>query len=439
MTQKDVTLKWVKEADRILITASNGFSISEGLNLFANDQTLRIVLGDLIDKYHLPNLLTALSYDYPNKLDYWRAVSRVAEHYNYNYQGSQYTEQVKELIDNKPYYIWTSNTDHHFSQAGFDNVFEIEGNWLEGICSQHPDKHPKVNLLNKLHEIYEKDQAGTLTEADIPTCKECNAPLALNVASNIFQINKKQIANFRKFLAESENQNLLVIELGIGPNNRLIKEPTMQLIASLPNSHYITVNKGEVKIASDIADRSIGFSGTIGDSLNEILSGQSHGVKTISPKKVERPHYTPEELAQQEKMMQKFYPNYMVDSPFHGRLPLYFTVDKDHPAFLHGSESGQSWMYSLGDSAVFHCFSPDGTYNKVKVGLDKAKGEVHGFYTNPGTLIGIEISDKEKAGFSQLSTDLSMNNDGQVLLPKLDKLKQLFPDQREIIDRLSGK
>ena len=32
--------KWLNDADAVLITASNGFSISEGLNLFANDQKL---------------------------------------------------------------------------------------------------------------------------------------------------------------------------------------------------------------------------------------------------------------------------------------------------------------------------------------------------------------------------------------------------------------
>ncbi|MDH5100756.1 hypothetical protein OQI87_06425 [Lactobacillus kefiranofaciens] len=29
---------WIKDADAILVTASNGLSISEGLNLFTNDK-----------------------------------------------------------------------------------------------------------------------------------------------------------------------------------------------------------------------------------------------------------------------------------------------------------------------------------------------------------------------------------------------------------------
>ena len=48
-----IAQQWLKDADAILVTASNGFSISEGLNLFANNSKLSTVLGDLVEKYNL--------------------------------------------------------------------------------------------------------------------------------------------------------------------------------------------------------------------------------------------------------------------------------------------------------------------------------------------------------------------------------------------------
>ena len=36
---------WIKNADAILVTASNGLSISEGLNLFANDKKFKGSFG----------------------------------------------------------------------------------------------------------------------------------------------------------------------------------------------------------------------------------------------------------------------------------------------------------------------------------------------------------------------------------------------------------
>lgn len=170
MTNKaaKIAKQWLDDADAILVTASNGLSISEGLNLFANDKKLKEVLGDLVDKYHLPNLLTAFAFKYPNQLDYWQMVARVVEYYGNNYEISNYMQDIKKIIGNKSYFVWTSNIDHHFALAGLTNLFEIEGNWFEGVCSNHPAEHGVHYLASKLHEIYEKDQAGTLTEADIP-------------------------------------------------------------------------------------------------------------------------------------------------------------------------------------------------------------------------------------------------------------------------------
>lgn len=64
-----IAQEWLQSADAILVTASNGFSITEGLNLFAQDDKVRVVLGDLVDKYHLTSLIEAASYHYPNQLD----------------------------------------------------------------------------------------------------------------------------------------------------------------------------------------------------------------------------------------------------------------------------------------------------------------------------------------------------------------------------------
>jgi hypothetical protein len=43
-------------------------------------------------------------------------------------------------------------------------------------------------------------------------------------------------------------QRLVVLELGIGPRNQLIKAPLMRLVDREPYGTYITVNLGEVFI-----------------------------------------------------------------------------------------------------------------------------------------------------------------------------------------------
>lgn len=430
--------KWIDDADAILVTASNGLSISEGLNLFANDAKLKEVLGDLVDKYHFPNLLAAFGFHYPNELDHWRVIARTVEYYSNNYQPSVYMQDLNKIIGDKPYFVWTSNVDHHFTLSGFEHVFEIEGNWMEGVCSAHLKKHGVVNLAKKIHEFYVKDQAGTLTEADIPSCEKCGAPLNINTTANPdFQIDQKQINDFQDFIQKYEDKKLLVLELGIGPRNQMIKAPSMQLVAADNNSRYITINKGELNIPDLIADRSIGYSASIGDAFKELLSGKSYGATTQGPTKPQpKPELTPQQKAEQAKVMQQFYPNYMVDTGIRpSSFPMYLTIDQKNPSYLHTVQYGQSMMYSIGDAAIVHCFTQDGQYYKVRLGLNKKKDEVHGFYVDPGTFTAIEDSNDVGVGFSQISIEIPNNGDGAILVPKKNKLLQMFPDQKDIIER----
>lgn len=431
--------KWIKNADAILVTASNGFSISEGLNLFANDQKLTDVVGqELMGKYHFQNLLAALSFDYPNAMDRWKAYARITEYYANSYKPGKLMDSLKKIIDDKPYFIWTSNVDHHFKLAGFDNTLEIEGNWLEGVCSAHPDEHGTTDLKEILHQIYIKDQDGTLTEDDLPTCDQCGAPLTLNLAGEQFQIDQAKVDKFAKFVQTYQSQKLLVLELGIGPQNQMIKAPSMQLVAGNKASHYLTINKGQLYIPNTIADRAIGFSSAIDNAFQELITGDDLGIKTTGPAKPQ-PELTPEQREEQEKAIQPYYPSYMIDRGVRpGELTMYMTVDPKHLSHLHMVQHGQSWMYSLGDAAIAHCFTQNGQYYKVTLGLDKTKGQVHGFYVDPGTFVAFEDANDSGAGFSQISGSIPSSSDGRIMIPKRSELLKIFPRQADLINRLSA-
>lgn len=425
---------WIKNADAILVTASNGLSISEGLNLFANDKKLKEVLGDLVDKYHLPNILQALSFPYKSKLDHWRAIARIVEYYGNNYEPSDYMNDIKKLINDKPYYVWTSNIDHHFSLSGFKNVFEMEGNWFEGICSEHPDKHGKFYLGEKLHEIYMKDQDGTLTEDDIPVCDKCGAELDLNMPSEGFQVDEENLVGLQKFIEKYMDKKLVVLKLGIGPRSRMIKAPSMNIVASGQNSHYITINQGQLMIPDQISDRSIGFDSSISMAFNELLTGKDLGTKTVGP--VKREKLSPKQVKEQAKALEKFYPYFMIDGARYRGTPIYMTIDKNHLSYLHTSKAGLGLMYDMGDPVIVHCFTQEGQYYKIRLGLNKEKDEVHSFYVDPGTFIAIELT-PESTGFSVINTEID-NSNAQTLVPKVDTLLRLFPDQRDIIKKFSA-
>ena len=62
-------------------------------------------------------------------------------------------------------------------------------------------------------------------------------------------------ARFQNFLKTYHGKKLVVLELGIGWRNQLIKAPMMRLVDSEPNATYVTLNLGEIYI-TDISKKS---------------------------------------------------------------------------------------------------------------------------------------------------------------------------------------
>lgn len=65
----------------------------------------------------------------------------------------------------------------------------------------------------------------------------------------------------------------MILELGIGWRNQMIKAPLMRLAAREPNAFYVTFNKGEVYIPDEIAGKSAGIDGDIASALELIADG----------------------------------------------------------------------------------------------------------------------------------------------------------------------
>lgn len=73
------------------------------------------------------------------------------------------------------------------------------------------------------------------------------------------------------FLTKYSGKKLVILELGIGLHNRLIKLPIMQLAYREPNAKYITLNMPqELYIPEEIAEKSVGIAGDIAQSLKEL-------------------------------------------------------------------------------------------------------------------------------------------------------------------------
>ena len=209
MTEIQRAAQAIREADALLIGASNGLSIAEGYHIFANNEMFRRQFGDFQQKYGC-------------EADRREFLHRLIQYWVTDYRPSQVMKDLLAVVGDKDYFILTSNADTHLELSGFvaEKVFEVEGTFED-----------------MLH----------------------NRPMQ----------NKSQEAN--AFLNRYHGKRLAILELGIGSRNRLIKLPLMQLAAREPQATYITLNLAqELYIPDEIAHQSIGLAGDIALTLREL-------------------------------------------------------------------------------------------------------------------------------------------------------------------------
>ena len=259
----------IREADAILIGASNGLSITEGLRLFADNQAFEELFGDLKRKYGLQCILHGMGAHWPSEEEKWGFWSRLIHHYCGKYKETPVMADLKRIVGEKDYFIITSNGECHFELCGFamDKIYEIEGNWLTMQCARpcHDTRYPSLELAEKLAAAEREDHVPTEL---LPRCPKCGGPMDIHMGAGQRMIPDTQAQrHYEEFLENYHGKKLVVLELGIGWRNQLIKAPLMRLVDREPNATYVTINLGEVYIADEIKEKSFGLDGRLDELL----------------------------------------------------------------------------------------------------------------------------------------------------------------------------
>lgn len=272
----------LESADKVLISASNGLSIAEGFHIFADDKNFNDYFSSFKQEYLIHNIVEGLFYPYPSELIYWKFYSKLYQYFLADYQLSEVMKHLYELISDKNYFVITSNIDNHFEYSGFENskIFEIEGNCKTAQCARacHNKLYDISELLLKINNNLD-DQ--TLLNI-LSKCPRCHGPMAMHIETNHYFIKqedwKLQAQAFEHFIHTTKEEKIVVLELGIGSRNQLIKAPIMQWIQQRDNVVYITFNLAqEIFIPLAIQDKSLSVPGDIAHNLSELVTFKRQG------------------------------------------------------------------------------------------------------------------------------------------------------------------
>ena len=274
MSDRKQIISRIREADAILIGASNGLSIAEGLHLFADNRAFEELFGDLKRKYGISCILQGMGARWPSEEEKWSFWSRLVHRYCGEYRESRVMSDLKKLIGEKDYFIITSNGECHFEICGFasEKIYEVEGNWLTMQCASrcHDRIYPWADLAERMALA---EQEGRSLPELIPRCPVCGGSMQVHMETDRnFIPDMESRKRLEIFLERYHGKKLVILELGIGWRNQLIKAPLMRLAAQEPQAVYVTINLGEIFIPDEIREKSYGLDGDLTEILHDLAA-----------------------------------------------------------------------------------------------------------------------------------------------------------------------
>ena len=213
------------EEDLIIIGASNGLDMAEGLNLFCADAHFQEAYGDLAQADGIGCILQGLAS--PDASVRRRWAERFHQKEYLEYEPGPLMNGLRHLTEHADTFVITCNVDGHFARAGFDEnrVLETEGSIRTSIdeCRlAHPDAFAAAQLEEFAH---------------------------------LAQVHR--------------DDKVVILELGVGLRNGVIKRMLAQIANACEHATYIVFNYNQA-MAPDASCETILVDGDMAPAFEEI-------------------------------------------------------------------------------------------------------------------------------------------------------------------------
>lgn len=265
----------LKNADAIVIGAGAGLSTSAGLTY--SGKRFEENFSEFIQKYGMEDMYSAGFYPFATQEEKWAYWSKHIFYNRYSVGATAVYRELHNLVQDKNYFILTTNVDHQFLLSGFKNerIFATQGDYGLFQCAKGCHK--------KLYENESEVKAMIAHQKDckipqylVPKCPVCGGEMEVNLRVDGYFVEDDNWHNaadeYSRFLEENQNKKILFLELGVGMNTPgIIKYPFWQMTNQWKNSFYVCINKGQAWAPDELRERSICIDGDIGQILTRLM------------------------------------------------------------------------------------------------------------------------------------------------------------------------
>ncbi len=264
----------IEIAEAIVIGAGAGLSSAAGLEY--SGKRFQKYFYDFIEKYGFTDMYSGGFYTFESPEEYWAYWSRYIFVNRFECTENGVYKRLLKLVENKEYFVLTTNVDHLFKKSGFNKnrLFYTQGDYGLFQCSEpcHTATYDNEKIIRQMVAVQKNMH---IQSERIPVRPECGKPMTMNLRTDDRFVQdegwhsaSKQYGNF---IEKHRSENILFLELGVGYNTPgIIKFPFWKITAKNPEAFYICVNFGEVYVPDEIKKRAICVNSDINEFLKKI-------------------------------------------------------------------------------------------------------------------------------------------------------------------------
>ena len=264
----------LQDCDAVVIGAGSGLSTAAGF--IYTGERFEKYFSDFARKYGFRDMYSGGFYPFDTLEEYWAYWSRYVYINRYQDAPNPVYEDLFKLVQDKDYFVITTNVDHCFQKAGFDKkrLFYTQGDYglfqcIEPCCQETFDNEAVIS------EMVKRQENMKIPTELLPTCPHCGKPLTMNLRSDDKFVEDegwhRAAERYENFLRTRAGGKILFLELGVGYNTPIIiKYPFWQMTAKNPNAIYACINQGQAACPQEIEQRSICMNADIGQILQSM-------------------------------------------------------------------------------------------------------------------------------------------------------------------------
>ena len=264
----------LQDCDAVVIGAGAGLSTAAGFTY--NGKRFEKYFSDFAAKYGIKDMYSGGFYPFPTQEEFWAYWSRYIYSNRYTDAPKPVYENLLQLVQDKDYFVITTNVDHCFQKAGFDKMrlFYTQGDYGLFQCSE-PCCQETFDNESVIREMVTRQENMKIPTELLPTCPHCGKPMTMNLRCDDTFVEDdgwhRAAERYENFLRTRAGGKILFLEFGVGYNTPIIiKYPFWQMTAKNPNATYVCINQGQAACPQEIERQSVCIHADIGQILQSL-------------------------------------------------------------------------------------------------------------------------------------------------------------------------